>query len=444
MQDLQNRRPRPFALTAGSLVGLAAGFSLGALAHESQSGWLLSLASVFEPVGVLWTNALRMIAVPLMVCCLVLAINSTPRTRTAGRLGGLSLLAFLVFLTLAGAFTMAVAPSLFDGLTIDAGARAALQSMSAAGHETAERAGPAQGFVQFVTTLVPTNIFRAAAEENVLALVVCVILFASALTRIAPERRRLLVGCFEAVAETANVLVGWFLLLLPLGVFSLAFATASKTGVAVAGSLGYFVLVISAVLLAFTALVYPLTAFFGRVTLRRFASGVAPAQAVAAGTRSSLASLAPLIEGAGERLRLPKDVTGLVLPLSVSTFKLNRMISAPLQLYFLTHLYGLPLRPGYVLSFMLTTILLSFTSAGLPGGGESFVTLPLYLGAGIPVEGVILLKAIDAVPDIFKTLLNVTADMSVAVIVARFAGAPEPEPEEDAGYINLPLQESAD
>lgn len=443
MQDSRNRRPRPFILTAGSLAGLAAGFALGALAHESQTAWLLALAAVFEPAGVLWTNALRMIALPLMVSCLMLAIGATPRTRTAGRLGGLSLLCFLFFLLLAGALTLAVAPRLFEGLTIDEGARAALQSMSAAGHEAAERAGQAQSFAQWAAALIPTNLFRALSEENVLGLVVCVILFAAAATRIAPERRRLLVGFFEAVAETARVLVGWFLLLMPLGVFSLAFSTAARTGVAVAGSLGYYVLVLSTLLLAFTALLYPVTALLGRVPLRRFAAGVAPAQAVAAGTRSSLASLPPLFEGASEHLGLPAEVAGLVLPLSVSTFKVNRAISAPLQLYFLTHLYGLPLRPGYVLSFTLTAVLLSFTSAGIPGGGESLVTLPLYLAAGIPVEGVILLKAVDAIPDIFKTLVNVTADMSVAVLVARFAGA-RAAPASDAGYINLPLQESAD
>jgi proton glutamate symport protein len=443
MQGLRQSRTRPAVVTVGSLAGLAAGFALGALAHETKTGWLLALASAFEPAGLLWTNALRMVAVPLMVSCLVLAVGSTPRTRTAGRLGGMSLLAFLVFLLLAGALTLAVAPRLFEGLAVDADARAALQSVSTAGREAAERAGQAPTLAQWVTALIPTNIFRALAEENILGLVVCVILFAAAMTRIAPERRALLVRVFEAVAETATVLVGWLLLLIPLGVFALAFSTAAKTGVAVAGSIGYYVLALSALLVALTALLYPLTALLGRVTLRRFAAGVWPAQAVAVGTRSSLASLAPLVEGANVRLRLPAEVSGLVLPLSVSSFKLNRAVSAPLQLYFLTHLYGLPLRPGYVFTFMAAEILFSFTSAGIPSGGETLATLPLYLGAGIPVEGVMLLKAVDAVPDIFKTLLNVTADMSVAVIVARFFGASAPA-ESDAGFLDLPLHESAD
>jgi proton glutamate symport protein len=444
MQGSQKRRARPAALMAGSLVGLAAGFSLGALAHGSRASWLLALASASEPVGTLWTNALRMVALPLMVSCLLLAIASTTRTRTAGRLGGLSLLAFLVFLLAAGALTVAVAPRLFADLTVDDQTRAALQSVSAAaGPETAARAVRSADFAQWVTALVPTNLLRAASEENVLGILVCVILFALAATRVAPERRETLVRFFEAVAETAKVLVGWFLLLMPLGVFALAFSMAAKTGAGVAGSLGHYVVAVCAMLFAFTALLYPVTAFAGRVSLRRFAAAVWPAQAVAVGTRSSLASLPPLVEGAGGGLGLPAEVSGLVLPLSVSAFKLNRTISAPLQLYFLTQLYGLPLRPGYVITFTLTTVLLSFTSPGIPGGGESLVTLPLYLGAGIPVEGVMLLKAVDAVPDIFKTLLNVTADMSVAAIVARFFGAEAPS-ESDAGYLNLPLQESAD
>jgi proton glutamate symport protein len=429
-------------MTAGSLLGLASGFGLGALAHESQAGWLLSLASALAPAGVLWTNALRLVAIPLMISCLVLAINSTPRTRMAGRLGGLSLLAFLVFLSLTAALTLAVAPRLFAGLTVDAETRAALESVSTAGRDVVERAREVPAFSQWLTTLIPTNFFRAVVDENIVGVLVCVVLFASAMTRIAPERRRLLVRFFEAGAETARVLIGWLLLLMPIGVFALAFSTAAKTGFTVAGSIGLYILVVCGLLLAFTALLYPVTAVFGGVSLRAFAAGVWPAQAVAVGTRSSLASLAPLTEGATQKLRLPAEAADLVLPLSVSVFKLNRAVSSPLILYFLTQLYGLPLRPGYVLTFAATVILISFTNPGIPGS-ESFATLPLYLALSIPVEGIMLLKAVDALPDIFKTLLNVTADMSVAVIVARLAGLRTPSAVDD-GYPNLHLRESAD
>jgi Na+/H+-dicarboxylate symporter len=129
------------------------------------------------------------------------------------------------------------------------------------------------------------------------------------------------------------------------------------------------------------------------------------------------------MEGADKRLGVPTEVGSFVLPLAVSAFKVNRTISSPLKLLFLAHVYGITLDPGTVALFIPTVMLLSFSSPGIPSGGF-LVTMPFYLAAGIPVEGIVLLKAVDAVPDIFKTLVNVTADMSVATIVARFVGMP--------------------
>ncbi len=383
-----------------------------------------------------------MVAVPLMISCLVLAISSTPRTREAGKLSGLSLLTFIIFLMAAGAMTLSVCPWLFRGLVIDDAARASLHSMSVGATDALNRASQSPSVGQWFTTLIPANFFRAVVEENTLAIVVCVILFALAVTRIAPERRALIVRGFEAIAETTRVLISWFLVLMPIAVFALAFSMAAKTGIAIAGSVGYYVLILCAILLAFTILLYPVTALLGRISILEFALGSAPAQAVAIGARSSLAALGPLIDGANDRLQISTRVSGVVLPLSVSTFKLNRVVSAPLQLYFLAHLYGVSLRPGFVVTFILATILFSFTAAGIPSAGESMVSLPLYLAAGIPIEGIIFLKAVDALPDIFKTLLNVTADMSVAVIVNRVVAGPASLSE--TGQPNLALTECSE
>ena len=133
------------------------------------------------------------------------------------------------------------------------------------------------------------------------------------------------------------------------------------------------------------------------------------------------------------------DVAGFVLPLSVSTFKLNRAISSPFTLIFLAHLYGIALEPGYLATFVVTVMILSFSSPGIPSGGF-MVTLPFYVAAGIPIEGVVLLRAVDAIPDIFKTLLNVTADMTVASIVARFVpgAVRSPLPETREGDARIP------
>jgi proton glutamate symport protein len=178
-------------------------------------------------------------------------------------------------------------------------------------------------------------------------------------------------------------------------------------------------------------LLYPLAALLGRVSIARLAHALAPAQIVAASTRSSLASLPALIEGAERRLGLPGPVTGLVLPLAVATFKLNRTVSSTAKLMFLAHVYGIPLDPGQIGVFVATVLLISFSTPGIPSAG-TLTTLPVYLSFGIPIEGILVLNAVDAIPDIFKTVLNVTGDMSAAAMVARFAGtpavAPSPQP----------------
>ena len=275
--------------------------------------------------------------------------------------------------------------------------------------------------VEWVVRLIPSNPFQAAADGDILAILVFTVLFALAATRLGEESRDLLTRVAVAVAETSMVLVRWLLIPLPFAVFALAYPMAVATGSTLVGAVLWFIVATCGLLLAATLLLYPVTWLLGGVDPVRFQRGATPAQLVAVGTRSSLASLPAMLVGAEESLRLDRDVANMVLPLSVSAFKLNRTITSPFKLLFLAHVYGLTITPEYLLVFVGTVVFLSFSSPGIPSGGF-FVTLPFYLAAGIPVEGVILLKAVDAVPDVFKTLINVTAGLSVATIVARFAG----------------------
>jgi Na+/H+-dicarboxylate symporter len=185
-----------------------------------------------------------------------------------------------------------------------------------------------------------------------------------------------------------------------------------------------YVAIVSGLILLFTLLLYPVTAVLGRTTVSTFARAVAPAQLVAVSTRSSAAALPALVEGGRRHMRLPASSTSFVLPLSVSLFKVNRSISSLVKLFFLAHIYGVQLRPGAVATFLATEMILSFGTAGVPLGGMSLKGLPAYFAAGVPVEGVLILDAVETIPDIFKTLLNVTGDMSVATLLSRSSRAP--------------------
>jgi proton glutamate symport protein len=134
------------------------------------------------------------------------------------------------------------------------------------------------------------------------------------------------------------------------------------------------------------------------------------------GSRSSLASLPALLD-AGRRLDLPSEVNSLVSPLAVAIFKANRTISGTIKYLFLARAFGIETDLPTTFAYVGTTLLASFSTPGIPSAGPVFST-PALLAAGIPMEGIALTYAVDSLPDVFKTLANITADLAAACIVA--------------------------
>ncbi len=407
--------------TAWALAALGAGLAFGILVHGSKNPWMVRLVGIVGAVGQLWVAALRMTVLPLVVSLTLLAIVGTRRDGSVGALGLRSLLLFTVMLTAAGLLTFAVTAPVVSLYPVDAetstSLRAGASSPAPAPAPEAAHAEPAS-LRSWLSALIPTNVFQAAANGEILPILLFTVFFGLAVNRLGPEQREPLRRIFQALADAMMVLIGWILKVLPIGVFALCADFAFRAGASVTGVLAVYVALVSGMLLVVTALLYPATAILGRASLSRFARAVAPAQVVGASTRSSLASLPALVEGGRKHLDLPPSATGFVLPLSVATFKLNRTISSPIRLLFLAHVFQLHLGMPQLAAFLLTEIILSFSTAGIPSVG-AIRSLPAYLAAGIPIEGVLILNAVDTIPDIFKTLVNVTADMSVAAILSR-------------------------
>ena len=438
---MQRRAPSGLAgsLTTWSLAALAAGLALGLLLHRGGGGPLAGLPALIGPVGQLWLNALQITVLPLVVTQMLVAIMGGAGGHTLGSLGGRALILFLTLLVAAGIFTLAVAPPMIALYPADPDAAAA---MRAATSVPAAAAGAADGSGgDWLSSLLPGNLIQAAADGDVLPLLLFTILFGLAATRLPDDSRRLLAGFARAAADAMMQLVRWILVVTPVGVFALSLELAAGAGLGAAGFMAAFVVIVSIAMLLFTAVLYPVTTLAGRVPLRAFAAATAPAQLVAVSTRSSIASLPALVEGARDRLRLSEAATGLALPLSVSVFKINRTISSTVKLLFMAYAFGIPIGAGALATFVVTVIILSFSSVGVPGGGSAFRTLPAYLAAGAPIEAVVILEAVDTIPDIFKTLLNVTGDMSVAAILTRgdrVPGLPAPAAVPVAGSVPAP------
>jgi len=236
------------------------------------------------------------------------------------------------------------------------------------------------------------------------------------------ESRAAIHSFFSAVFEAMMTLVRWLLVVAPVAIFILALSFSARMGLDFTTILLSYLVMVCTLLTLATILLYPITCLLGGVSLRQFAAGVLPAQSVALSTRSSLASLPALLEGSKDILKLNPAVANLTLPLAVSVFKTNRTISSTFSLLVLGHIFGLDLGPIEITTFVITSMILSFSSVGIPMGGNSMLALPAYLAAGVPLEGYLLLKTVNPISDVPKTLVNVTGDMSVATVLNRYFG----------------------
>lgn len=402
------------SLTVRICIALVAALALGALVSATDLPGLRALPSLVEPVGALWVSAIRMTVIPLVVSLVVTGIVSAKDSRTVGRVGGGAVLLFALLTAASTLYGLLAAPPVLALLRVDPAAAEALRASAAASGATAEL----PPFRDWLVELIPTNPVRAAADGAMLPLVIFTVLFALAITRTPAESRNGLFGFFRGVADATFVLIRWILDLAPIGVFGLVLPLAATMGIAAAGAFGYFVAAAALLVTGALLALYPLTAVLAGIPIRDFARGCAPAQVVGFSTRSSLAALPAMLEGAGKQLRLPSQVTGLALPAAVSVFKFASPIVRLAGTLFVAQLYGIELSGMQLVAVAAAVGVLSFYSPGIPSGGL-FVMTPLYLEFGLPVEGIGLLIALDLIPDMFITAANVTADMSVAAVLAR-------------------------
>lgn len=363
------------------------------------------------PIGQIWVNAIRMTVIPLVVASLIVAVAET-NARAMGRMGTRALITFFAMLSAVAAMTAVMAPMLFSRLQLDATAAAAVRD----GVATNTALPTLPSFSAWLVSLVPSNPMAAAADGAMLPLVIFTLAFGLALGRIEESRRDAVVGVFRGAAEAVTVLVAWILRLAPIGVFSLAFAVAARIGSEIVGAAGFYIIAYSALLVVATLMVYAAVLLLARRPFVQFVRALLPAQLVAVTTRSSMAALPAMVTGADAALGLPKTATSFALPLAVSTFRLNQAVSWVTMALFAAKLYGVDLDTSTIVTLAITSVLMSFSVPGIPSA-SLFVVAPFFTSIGIPAEAIGVLIALDLVPDVFKTLLNVTGQLGAVTIV---------------------------
>ena len=401
------------------LVALVAAITIGAVIAASGSPTALRLADAISPVGALWVTAIRMTVIPLVASLIVTGVASAADVRAIGRLGARSLIVFFTLLIGAAAVVVLVAPPLFS--ILPSGARPQLPAGAAeVAHELAS-GGPGQTVGSWITSLLPANPVAAAANGAMVPFILFVLLFAIAVARSSDETRSTLVAFARALSDAMMTLVRGVIWLAPIGVFATVLPMGAHAGVALAGAIGLYIVAYSALSLIMVALLYPVVALVAGIPMARFARAALPPQLIAFSSSSSIAALPSLVTAADEELALPWEVTGFVLPLATAMFKLAGPSSWMAGALFISWFYDKPLALPQLLVIAVGSVFLGFASPGIPRGAFLMLT-PLLLAVGLPMEGVGILIAVDAIPDTFATVLNATGNLTATALVASTVG----------------------
>lgn len=401
------------SLTVRILIALLLGLGCGIALTEWGGAWEGDAVALAQPLGSAWLNGLQMPLIPLIFALLVTGIAQAATTARTSGMAGRAILLFAILLTASATVAALVGPLMLHLWPVPPGAVGALT-----GAEGISEVPDVRPSAQWLLGFIPTNPIRSAADGQVVAVVLFALIFGFAVTRIADARRVQLTGLFEALADALLVVVGWVLWLAPLGVFALALVAGARSGLATAGALLHYIGFIVLICVIVTLLVYPLAVLLGRIAPGRFARAVLPAQAIAFSTQSSIASLPAMIQASDGPLAVRETSRSIVLPLAISLF---RITSPPANLgvaLYVAAMNGVALGPTQLIMGVLVAAIVSLAAVGLPSQITFFTTTgPICLALGVPVEALPLLLAVETVPDIFRTVGNVTADMAVARIV---------------------------
>lgn len=413
------------------LAGLFAGIALAALAPAAVPG----ATAVAEPVGTAWLHALQMTIVPLVVALLVTGVAATAEAARAGRLAGRAIALYVTLLAVSAGIAALLTPLILSIVPLPAASADALRRALS----TAEAIPPVAPLGEFFAGIVPTNIVKAAAENSFLSIIIFTLIFAFAIARIGAEERALLTRFFTALRDAMLVVIDWVLWIAPVGVFALALVVGARAGTGAFGALVHYILVVSGVGVAVTLIAYPLALLGARLRLADFARAALPAQAVAISTQSSLASLPAMVEGS-RTLGVPVATAGVTLPLAVAIFRATGpAMNLAVAIYVATW-FGVPLSPATLAVGVVVATLTSLGSVSLPGT-VSYVSAiaPIAGTIGAPLAPLGLLVAVETIPDIIRTVGNVTMDIATTAFLSRRGArleddaAPPPDLPPDAG-----------
>lgn len=407
------------------LIAIISAILVGMIVDKDTAIGSIVFYDVFNYLGTLFLNALKMIIVPLVLSSIICGMASIGSSEHLGRLGGKtigfymlsSLLAILIGLAFVNMFT----PGIIDGEP--AGSKLNLSSPTEVSAQLDRVEGRGVGDIADIfLRMVPTNIVKAAANGQMLGLIFFGLLFGYYMSRINGELKRTLDNFWQGIFQTMMAITMFVMKFAPIGVFGLVAKTVAATGFsAFQPLLLFFITVLLA--LAFHAFITlaALLTLIGRVSPLRQYSVMAPAMLTAFSTASSSGTLPITLECVEKGAGVSNQTTSFVLPLGATINMDGTALYECVAAMFIAQAYGLDLNFTTQFTIVLVALLTSIGVAGIPAA--SLVAITVILGViGLPLEGIGMLLVTDRILDMLRTAVNVYSDSCCAVIIAKTEG----------------------
>lgn len=384
------------------VIGALAGFALG------------EQASIFAPLGTIFISLVKMLVIPLVLVSIVAGAASLGNSPAAGKIG---MGTFGFFIATSG---LAVALALVMGTLFKPGA-----GVDFTGHGdnlmtvTADQ-GKVPGVIETLIGMIPTNVFESLTGGNILQILVFSIFFGIALTKVKGDGAKPIISGLNTVVDAFVWMINCVMVIAPIGVFGLMADSVGTFGFQALEVVIKLFLVFVVAILIYGFIFFPLMVrTFSKVSARQFISAMKKPQVMALSTASSMATLPVNMETCEEELGVSKATSAFVLPLGATINMSGNAIYYGLVAMFFAQMYNVDLTLMAYVAIIFTSTLGAIGQAGVPG--PSFLVVAVLLAAGIPIDGLPLLFALDRVFDMIRTSLNITGDAACAIIMDKFS-----------------------
>ncbi len=413
------------------ILGMLLGVICGAVFTKFENGNAFILDWV-KPFGTIFINALKLIAMPLIISSLIKGVSDLKDISRLSLMGGRTIGIYLITTIIAVSIGLIIVNTIRPGNSISESTRMdliAAYETDAGEKQAVAKKQKESGPLQALVDLVPDNIFKATTENvNMLQVIFFALFFGVGLILIPPKKAKPVKDFFDGFNEVILKLIDLIMLVAPFGVFALlATLIVESPSLDIFLALGLYTFTLVAGLTSMIIIYTLLVKIYVKIKPSKFIRGISPAQLLAFSTSSSAATLPVTMERVEEHLGVDEEVASFVLPVGATINMDGTSLYQAVAAVFIAQAFGMDLSLGTQLGIIITATLASIGAAAVPSAG--MVMLVIVLGqAGIPEAGLALIFAIDRPLDMCRTVVNITGDASVSMIVAKSLGKLKQQP----------------